>query len=90
MRFIKIFLIIISIFIILSIWVNFQYRIKYFFGNPPKEQILYLQKKAEENNLTALLKLKIFYAKQHDNDMFKKYHYQFIEYCKEHQNECKK
>ena len=76
----------------ISLWMTFKYRIEYFFGNPPKERILYLKKEAGENNLSAVSYLMIFYAKQNDDKMFKKYYdYQkeLFEYCKENKDKCK-
>ena len=58
--------------------------IEYFFEKKPsKEKIFFLQKEAEENNLTALSKLVIFYKKEGNDKMLKKYFskYKLLVFC---------
>lgn len=93
MRFIKIFLAIILLFLSITIWMDFHYKIEYFFGNPPKEKIEYLKKEVSDNNITAIYDLMIFYANQRDDKMFKKYYSyrkKLFIYCREHKDKCKK
>ena len=73
MRFVKIFFTIVFIILSFSVWLHYQYKIAYFFGNPSKEKITYLKKEAKENNLTAASDLVSFYIDQRNFKMFKKY-----------------
>ena len=67
----------------------FSNSISAYFSKLTKKEILFLEKEVNENNRTALFKLQIYYTKQNNNEMFKKYFFHpLVKYCQENKNKC--